>query len=145
MDTTARTRRLTTTALGRTIVAAALAVAALVGLNTHPASAAVHSSAGPVGYVTYYPVNSFSQSVFATGALYPTPTPSLNIPGVTAYRGAFSGYQYVTQTVVVQKYINNRWTNVTMPIKQTRALGTTYSYEPSSRRRSWRWAAATTA
>lgn len=128
MSTHARTRRPSTAVLRRTIIAAVLAAAAVVGLNTSSASAAVASSGGPVGAVTYYRASSFTSQVFATGALYPTPTSALNVPGVTAYRGAFSGYQYVTQTVVVQRYVGGRWVNATTPWDQTRALGTTYSY-----------------
>lgn len=128
MSTIARTRHASIATLRRTIIAAVLAAAAIAGLNTASASAAAATSGGPVGAVTYYQASSFTSQVFATGALYPTPTSALNVPGVTAYRGAFSGYQYVTQTVVVQKYVGGRWVNANTPWDQTRALGTTYSH-----------------
>lgn len=112
----------------RALIATVLAVSSILGLQASPASAAVATPAGHVGYVSYTPAMNWTMQIFATGALYPTPTAALTVPGVVANRApAIAGHQTVRQTVIVQKYINGQWVTLNPSRVQTASIPVGYS------------------
>jgi hypothetical protein len=93
-----------------------LAWLSITTLGISPATAATYSRLWSPGFASHSPATNYTAQVFRTGALYPTPTPAIWVPGPVVGRSpARATYQTVRSTTYIQKWNGAAWVVVGTP------------------------------